>query len=293
MRIFILSDIHIDFSENAKWVEQISEEDFQQDALILAGDVAHVYELLQETLLNLKAKFKHLFFVPGNHDLWIPDSGWTDSVEKFTSLINWCRSIGIITNPLLLGEQDKNSVWVVPLPSWYNDSSQNENSLYREKPGEDQQNRMWADNYYIHWPGADRSFAADAYFAALSEQIISQIYARPIISVSHFLPRQEMMFGDSFKPDQEKIRKFDRNPKFNFSRVAGSVRIEKQIRKLGSAIHVYGHQHINRDRILDGTRYVAHCLGYPGERKRGMVKGIEQGLKQIWDTTEVRSQEGI
>jgi len=81
--------------------------------------------------------------------------------------------------------------------------------------------------------------------------------------------------------DPERIKKFDRSPEFNFSRVAGSELIEKQIRQVGSKLHVYGHQHINRDREIDGIRYAAHCLGYPNERKRGVIKGIEQGFKEL------------
>jgi hypothetical protein len=83
------------------------------------------------------------------------------------------------------------------------------------------------------------------------------------------------------KIDPEKIKKYDRAPGFNFSRVAGSGLIDKQLRQFGSTLHVYGHQHINRDREIDGVRYIAHCLGYPKERKRGMIAGIDSGLKEI------------
>ena len=91
-----------------------------------------------------------------------------------------------------------------------------------------------------------------------------------------------MMFSQ-YPPniDPELIKKYDRHPEFNFSRVAGSSLIDQQIRQIGSRLHVYGHQHINRDREIEGVRYVAHCLGYPNERKRGVIKGIEQGLKEL------------
>jgi len=284
MRIFVISDLHVDFTANAKWLDQISEKDYKQDALIVAGDVAHNLELVQTTLGRLKTKFQEVFFVPGNHDLWIHNSDWTDSIEKFYALIDWCNKNEIHTKVQKLSGKDQHPVWVIPLFSWYSDQLDSNDSLYLEKPGEDPANRMWSDNYYIHWPNYSGEFAASAYFAHLNEELISQEYDTPLISFSHFLPRQEMMFGDSLKPDPEKARKYDRNPKFNFSRVAGSTRIENQVRHLGSCIHVYGHQHINRDRVLDGIRYIAHCLGYPEERNRGMVKGIENGLKLIWNT---------
>jgi hypothetical protein len=73
----------------------------------------------------------------------------------------------------------------------------------------------------------------------------------------------------------------DAYPRFNFSRVAGSSGIETQIRRLGSTAHVYGHQHRNRDRVVDGVRYVSHCLGYPSERRRGT--SIIEGPLTVWE----------
>ncbi len=284
MRIYCLSDIHIDFGENALWIADISDTAFKEDALILAGDVAHEEVLFKQTLLTLKSKFKRLFFVPGNHDLWVHNSDWADSIEKFHSLLHWCRSEGIDVDPQLLGANETSPVWVVPLFSWYSASVEDRHSLYWPKPGEDSQNRSWADQYYIRWPAEEPAFDAAAFFMALNKLKTMQTQEAPVISFSHFLPRQEMMFGDSLKPDPEKIRKYDRNPKFNFSRVAGSALIEHQIRQLGSQIHVYGHQHINRDRVLEGVRYISHCLSYPAEREWGMAKGIEEGPKKIWNT---------
>ncbi len=284
MRIYSISDIHIDFTENAQWIKQISEKKFKQDTLIFAGDAAHDLQMLQNGLLQLRSKFQNIFFVPGNHDLWIHNSDWNDSLEKFEALITWCYEQGIYTIPKKVGLNDPYPLRIVPLFSWYSGPENGADSLYLKKPGEDPQNRMWSDNYYIRWPQNDTDFHAPSYFAALNENALMEQSELPVLSFSHFLPRQEMMFGESLKPDPEKIRKFDRNPQFNFSRVAGSNYIEKQIRQLNSVVHLYGHQHINRDRVLDGVRYVAHCLGYPKERSWGMVKGIERGLKRIWDT---------
>ena len=284
MRIYTVSDIHIDFTENAQWIKQISDKNFQRDALIFAGDAAHDMQILQSVLLRLQSKFKEIFFVPGNHDLWIHNSDWNDSIEKFETLIAWCNENDIRTVPRLLGREERHPVKIVPLFSWYSAPEEGADSLYLNKPGEDPANRMWSDNYYIRWPQATEGFHAATYFASLNIETLREKSQMPVISFSHFLPRREMMFGDSLKPDPEKIKKYDRRPEFNFSRVAGSHLIEKQIRELNSVVHIYGHQHINRDRVLDGVRYVAHCLGYPNERERGMVKGIEQGLKLIWDT---------
>jgi len=45
----------------------------------------------------------------------------------------------------------------------------------------------------------------------------------------------------------------------------GTRRLDAQVRRVGSSIHVYGHSHLNRETYLDGVRYVNNALGYPTE----------------------------
>lgn len=47
---------------------------YQEDVLILAGDVTDSVEKFRTTLNLLKRAFKHVFFVPGNHDLWVREA---------------------------------------------------------------------------------------------------------------------------------------------------------------------------------------------------------------------------
>eukprot|EP00434_Breviolum_minutum_P012494 symbB.v1.2.011007.t1/scaffold687.1/size172701/13 len=72
---------------------------FQEDVLILAGDVANTMEVLQETLLLLKQRFNRLFFCPGNHDVWM--QGWKNgnSLDKLRAIMDFCKSAGIEVEP--------------------------------------------------------------------------------------------------------------------------------------------------------------------------------------------------
>lgn len=278
MRIFILSDIHVDFEENRKWVQRLSEWDFKNDILILAGDITHDFELLKVWLLKIRRKFTELFFVPGNHDLWIRGESWLNSLTKFKTIMEFClqNDIRVRPNAFTLG---KDRIWIIPVFSWYN-LQEEKDTLYLPKIGEDTTNRMWSDNYYVRWP-EDKHFDPAAYFLNFSNHWRAEGKADKVITFSHFLPRHEVMFSGEMAYDPERMRKHDRVPQFNFSRVAGSLKIDRFIRQLGSSIHIYGHQHINRDKTIEGVRYLAHCLGYPEERRRGMVKGIENGPKLI------------
>jgi 3',5'-cyclic AMP phosphodiesterase CpdA len=78
-RLFLVSDCHVDAPANWLWLEQLSDTAYQQDALILAGDVSDNIERLEATLRLLTSKFSVLCFTPGNHDLWVEDG---DSLSK-------------------------------------------------------------------------------------------------------------------------------------------------------------------------------------------------------------------
>ena len=276
MRIFIISDIHVDYAENFWWVDNLSNYDYREDVLILAGDVTHKFTLLKSILKKLRKKFKRLFFVPGNHELWLNDDGFTHSLEKFHAIIDYCQKIDIEIQPKTFENQN---ILIYPVFSWY--QTKNEpGTLYLPKPGEQAVEKIMSDFYHIKWPNKD--IKPFNYFMNLNKKDLANESQKLVITFSHFLPRQELMFSRNNTLSKARIKKFDRYPPFNFSEVAGSQWIDGFIRKIGTKIHIYGHQHINRDRIIDGVRYVAHCLGYPEERRRGMVQGIEQGLKCIW-----------
>ena len=110
---------------------------------------------------------------------------------------------------------------------------------------------------------------------------VERAYDAPVISFSHFLPRRDLIFSTLAERAALPRPPRDEHPRFNFSRVAGSAGIEAQIRRLGSTIHVYGHQHRNRDRAVDGVRYVSHCLGYPSSPEVGPA--AIDGPLTVWE----------
>ncbi|CAI7779699.1 unnamed protein product [Closterium sp. NIES-53] len=76
-RVYVVSDIHTDHAENMEWVERLaatcqrSEGSRKgRDVLILAGDVTDNLEVLSRTFQLLTSAFHHVFFIPGNHELW-------------------------------------------------------------------------------------------------------------------------------------------------------------------------------------------------------------------------------
>ncbi len=281
MRIFAISDLHVDYPENLDWVESLSAADYTGDALLVAGDISHEESLVCRTLEALRSRFSDVFFVSGNHDLWLRDGMYENSLVKFNALLTRCKELGIHTESKYLNSGGPR---VVPLHSWYLEPHEGAGSLYVAKQGEDTKLGMWVDKRAVRWPSFDEHPTPAAFFLSLNDVCVENTAHAPVISFSHFLPRSELMFWTEEEFAVTGLKPVDPLPRFNFSRVAGCRELDGQIRAIGSVLHVYGHQHRNRDRTIDRVRYVSHCLGYPRERGQGRLRGVKQGPLLVWES---------
>lgn len=280
-RLFAISDIHIDYKENREILWAWPEDEYQNDTLIIAGDATDDLALLERFLTTMAGKFRRLVFVPGNHELWVKRSTFSDSLDKFAAILALCQKLGVAVEPVRVGEQ--NSLWVVPLFSWYHTNAHPEDSLYlQKKSAEDRTFDMWSDFFVTEWPAHVKTNICD-HFLAMNDPHLEKAFSGPVVSVSHFLPRQELMLSTAAEREASDLTYKDMHPEFNFSHVAGSKGIERQLRALGSQLHVYGHQHRNRCRRIDGVTYVSHCMGYPKERRLGLVADACVEPLQLWN----------
>lgn len=250
MRVFAISDLHTDFKENMLVIERLPNNTFNEDTLIVAGDVADRLEIIEYTLALLRSKFRQVCYVPGNHELWVRDGAY-DSMEKLRRVLAMCRRINVETEPVKTG-----GLWVVPLLSWYEPAFDSDDDRDLEEL------EGWADFYFCKWPAGVGDVCQ--HFLDANEAYIRRS-AAPVISFSHFLPRRDLL------PPREKLR-FKNLPK-----VSGCARLDEQIRRLKSTTHVFGHSHINIDRVIDGVRYVSNALLYPKERTAARFP-----LKMVW-----------
>lgn len=264
MRLFAWSDLHVDYPANFRLLEQLSRHDFQDALLLVAGDVSSDPEKLMRTLELLKMRFAQVAFVPGNHDLWVSGRGRINSLEKLHELRAICRTNQIRVDPFEVSDGSQ-SVRIIPLLSWYLKPEEGPGSLFVPKPGEDPTLSMWADNHRIRWPVFSDGQPPAGHLLSLNPEPPSGP-APLTVTFSHFLPRVELVFSDWERFRREgSARGVDPHPQFNFTRVAGCRQLEEQLRRHRARVHLYGHQHRNRDRVIDGVRYVSHCLGYPAE----------------------------
>ncbi len=239
MRVFALSDIHIDYQANAKWVANLSTTDYRDDVLILAGDVTDERRLLEWCLVTLAKSFKKVMFVPGNHDLWvIRDGREKTSFQKFEEVQAVVESSGASMRPFVAP-----GVAIVPLLGWYD---------YSFGTPSEELKAIWMDYRACRWPAGTSDLDVTSHFAALNDRQLSPVNGT-VITYSHFLPRIDLMPRSI--PSAGRL----------LYPILGSLQIERQLRTLGARIHVYGHSHVNRRVTIDGVTYVNNAFGYPSE----------------------------
>jgi len=289
MRVYAISDLHTDYEANMEWVKSLSPSLYQAHTLIVAGDVADSLENFTITMRILKEKFRHVFFVAGNHDLWCKDSEGNDldSVTKLRMLNDTCESLGVCTSPKKL-----NGVWIYPILSWYHQSFDKERNIegYNIRPPE----KAASDFRLCKWPlplddMVDGSLAR--YFDELNLEEFQSAVANEqnecqIITFSHFLPRFELC-------PEKRMLFYPNLPK-----IIGSDWLEERLRTIhgphGSptACHVFGHTHFCWDATLDGVRYIQSPLAYPKERERRINGGTDWLPLCVYDSDKGGLVEG-
>jgi predicted phosphodiesterase len=239
MRIFALSDIHADYDVNAQWIASLSLADYQDDVLILAGDVTDIRRLLDWCLSTLAKRFKKVLFVPGNHDLWvIREDREKNSLQKFDDVCAVVESSGASMQAFY-----ERNVSILPLLTWYD---------YSFGEPSDELKSIWMDYRACRWPNGFTEKQITAHFAALSGKQTG-LAGNKVITYSHFLPRIDLMPG--FIPNTKRL----------LYPILGSAQLERQLRRLNPNIHVYGHSHVNRHVKIDGVSYINNAFGYPSE----------------------------
>jgi predicted phosphodiesterase len=241
VRVFAVSDIHIDFDVNARWIAGLSSQDHLNDFLILAGDVSDSVRLLNLCLTSLANRFRAVLYVPGNHELWvIRDGNEKTSLEKFEEVRGIMKNCGVSG---MAFHDDK--VSIIPLLGWYD---------YSFGQPCDELKAMWMDFRTCKWPEHFGLRQIVSYFAALNEPLFRPAN-NTVISFSHFLPRIDVM--PNYIPEWHRT----------LYPVLGTDSLERQIREIRSDIHVYGHTHVNHQTSIDGVTYINNAFGYPSETR--------------------------
>ncbi|KAI7841790.1 hypothetical protein COHA_004514 [Chlorella ohadii] len=218
---------------------------------------------LETALATLKSKFGHVFYVPGNHELWIRerdrDMGITDSHTKLRIILERCRQLGVHTRPTQLG-----GLWIVPLLSWHHRSFDKEPDVPGVPPAS-----AWTITDYsaCRWPSSvpgsstDGSEQLAAYIDSMNngpewQTLLASRAQCDVISFSHFLPDQSLL------PEKRYLY----YP--NLAKAVGSDFLAARVAQLQPDLHLFGHTHFAWDACIGGTRYIQAPLCSPLERRK-------------------------
>jgi len=261
-RVYAMSDIHYDHAGNEEWAHGIDATKFLDDVLIIAGNVCDTRRGVIRALTTLRAKFRRVFYLPGNHEMWLTkgeSTKYPDSLSKLWALFEACDELDVDVFPAAVCKD----VYVVPLLSWYNAAFDTKDPFPDPKSEHDK---------YAKWP-IDPEQQVWRYMLALNREHLNRPYHNAtVITASHFAPRT------SCPVYREK----------GLLKVSGCLELDEQIREIGSSLHIYGHTNLKNTKKDDGVAYVHRGLGLSSDHgAREPILCVYNGKTVCMDMTMV------
>lgn len=270
MRVWALSDLHVNHKENREALAALPE--YGEDWLIIAGDVGERESQLEWTLEVMQRKFAKLFWVPGNHELWSLRGDSARGLEKYRHLVNICRRFGAHTpeDEFVRWEGASGTRVIAPLFLLYDYSFRPDN-IPVEKAVEwaVASGVLCADETYLK----SEPFASKIEWcedriryteARLNDAVKNNPDARFVL-VNHF----------PLMRDHVRLRWIPR-----FTIWCGTRATEDWHRRFPVDVVVYGHLHLRRTDRKDGVRFEEVSFGYPQDwsRKNGAAHYLREIL---------------
>lgn len=274
------------------------------DLMIVAGDISHEDDTLQESLEIIRNTGAQVFFIAGNHEAWLTAAerqGETSSLKKLDRVNGICRSLGVYTEPLLI--TGEHALWILPLQGWYDGSLSFSEELcdgFRKWP--------WVDFIRCDWtnlfpptpkesPNSRIPIGLVEFFVGRNRENLAGLdleLSSSICTVSHFLPNVQCLpdWADLESPVfllDKWLEHGAGGMSAKFAKVAGSTLLDEQLRSLSEGgkskrhLHIFGHSHRPKDFDFQGVRYIHNPLGKPRERQMHMVSPTVD-FQLVWET---------
>jgi 3',5'-cyclic AMP phosphodiesterase CpdA len=256
--LYAISDLHVGYQENRDLLSKLQPTS-DQDWLIVAGDVAEVFDDVIGTLAGLRERFAKVIWAPGNHELWtVPaDRVQLKGEQRYQALVEACRGIEVLT------PEDDFAVWegpggpaiIAPLFVLYDYSFL--------APGTTTEAESLAKAYEEGIVCADERFLfPDPYEGRrqwcharveVTEKKLSGLDpSLPTVLINHFPLRREPTRIMTYQV---------------FTQWCGTELTADWHLRFRAAACIYGHLHIPRKTAYDGVRFEEVSLGYPREWK--------------------------
>jgi Calcineurin-like phosphoesterase len=264
MKLWAISDLHVDIEQNRAGLLALKAH--PEDWLITAGDLCEGLGLFAEALGWLTQRFGRVIWVPGNHELWLPESGGS-SIEQYKQLVEVARSCGVLT------PEDPYVTWpptgdvIVPLCTLYDYSFRPSNITLEG---------------VVEWAAELKNVAADEKRMGVSPlsgmaEWCAMRCSETEERLARELPSDARTILVGHYPLREDLVHIPRIPRF--TPWCGTQLTKDWHRRFRAVAAVSGHLHVRRRDVVDGTRFEEVSLGYPGQWRRFL--GVNWYLREI------------
>ncbi|KAH9807338.1 Calcineurin-like phosphoesterase [Teratosphaeria destructans] len=273
MRLWAIADIHLSFKTNKEEFAKLHGKG-PDDGLILAGDVGENLETLNEAFRLAKKRFKHVFWVPGNHELYTSKTHVPDEEKELKGEAKYMACVAVAKKHGVLTPEDDFMTWVYedeegfqvaaticPIFTLYDYTFRPEH-VTREGALE------WAmeegikatDETLLH---PDPYDTRDEWCARLVEQTETKLQNAadsgfPLVIINHWPLREDTVF-------------IPRVPRFSLW--CGTTKTKNWHTKYHAKVVVTGHLHVRRTDWIDGVRFEECSLGYPRQWQEAKDEG--------------------
>lgn len=256
MKVDYISDLHID--QNAygytydnkpinvridSFIDNLCELR-NSDIIVIAGDIANDNVQTKSTLRSLRRYYKHVIFVPGNHDHWIIRKSFNTSEDRIRELVKSNTDTGV---HILYGNTIEIDGIVFGGSTGWNDFRYGIEVL-----GEDEKfvKKLWQHS----WVDSKYCVGVDCE-SMNSEQnkILTNIAKKSDVIITHFCPYS----GSAYIPERWRDDVYTSFFYFNNEMI-----IENNERV---KTWIFGHTHDVVDYEYKGIRYVCNPHGYRTE----------------------------
>lgn len=246
MKFRIASDFHTEILEThaAKGVRILERymlpimEGEKQQVLLMAGDLGNYRQklVLEAVLENLSGRFKHIYYIPGNHEYYNDDLTLTrEHIKEITD-----KFPNILFSESFKGRCERGPVAATLWTDFNNDEesmgiAQYMMNDYKKITYELQRNATPKDMKDIH---------------EHHKALLAHLVRKGDIVMTHHLP--------SFRSiDPKYVRYSELNPAYGSN-------LEPLIEKLRPKLWIHGHTHASQDYTIHGCRIICNPYGYHG-----------------------------
>lgn len=284
-KLYAIADLHLGHQQNLDAWKFLSPH--PEDGLIIAGDIGEKAEHLRHAFSLATERFKQVFWVPGNHELYSlsttdpgadsQDNGNVDSymgVAKYQACVDIAREYDVLTPEdeyVTWDDGEGNKAVICPVFTLY-DYSFRPSHVSRERALEwaMEEHIQATDEALLHpTPYTTRDAWCHARIAATEPRLEkAHETGLPLVIINHWPLREDLIYIPLI-------------PRFTLW--CGSKKTADWHKRFGAKVVVTGHLHVRRTDWKDGTRFEEVSLGYPrqwqGAKDRG--KGINEMLRNI------------